>query len=171
MPVDLDKLRRAANCYKVQKWLVHYFVNKVGRENMHKVIDPSILLDMTTQIPPIHTKIEIIPNARDLKLQEDLIVIEWNLFVLGTKRMFIGRTSHQDIMSTLFALKNGNTVNHIHGIEYGVTPKKMIAFITRILRIHEDGYIPWVTPQRSIDQILNFGILSVGHNHGGDIVR
>jgi hypothetical protein len=169
MPVNLDKLRRAANCHKVQKWLVHYFIQKVGRENMHRIVDPSNLMDLTIHIPPLHTRIEIVPNARDLRLQDDHISLEWNLFVLGTKRMFLGRTAHQDIMATLHCVRNVDQVNRVHGIEYGVNPKQIIAFIIRVLGKHEEGYVPWIAPQRSIDQILNFGTLGVGYNHGGGL--
>ena len=175
MPVNLDNLRRAANCHKVQKHLVHYFLGKVGKESMGRIVDPSQLADITVQIPQLHTKLEIVPNAKDLKLQDDHLTLEWNLFVLGTKRMFLGRTSHQDIMATLHTVKMGEPVNRVHGIEYGVNPKQIIAFITRVLGQHEDGYVPWVTPERSIDQVLNFGMLGAGYSHtagmAGDIYR
>jgi hypothetical protein len=167
MPVNQDTLRRAANCHKVQKFLVHYFVHKVGKHNMDKVVDPSILLDLTIQIPPLHTKVEIVPNAKDMKLQDDFLTLEWNMFVLGTKRMFLGRTAHQDIMNTLHSVRQGQAVNRVHGIEYGVKPKQIIAFIVRVLGKHEEGYVPWVSPERSIDQVLNFGMLSTGYHHGG----
>lgn len=165
MPVDLDKVRRVANCQKVQKWLIHYFLHKVGKNNMDRVVDPSELLDLTMQIPPLHTKLEIVPNAKDLRLQDDQITLEWNLFVLGTKRMYLGRTAHQDIMNTIHTLKSGQPVHRMHGIEYGVKPKQIIAFITRVLGNHEDGYVPWISPERSIDQVLNFGMLNAGYYH------
>ena len=132
---------------------------------MDRVVDPSALLDLTLQIPPLHTKMEIVPNAKDLRLQDDQITLEWNLFVLGTKRMYLGRTAHQDIMNTLHTLKSGQPVHRIHGIEYGVKPKQIIAFVTRVLGSHEDGYVPWIAPERSIDQVLNFGMLNAGYYH------
>lgn len=168
MPVDRDSLRRAANCYKVQKHLVHYFLHKVGKEKMGQVVDPSTLMDLTISIPALHTKIEIVPSVKDMRLQEDFITLEWNLFVLGNKRMYLGCTSHQDIMNTVNAARRGDELSRLHGIEYGVKPKQIIAFIIRVLGQHTDGYVPWVSQHRSIDQILSPGMLGMGyHHHGG----
>jgi len=165
MPINVDNVRRAANLEKVRRCLIKYFISKVGKDGMNRVIDPNCLLDLTTQISPLYTKIEIVPHAEDMKLLEDQITIGWNLFVLGNQQMYLGRNVHSEIMNTINNLKHGMPAANTRKVEFGVTPKKIIAFILRVLDKHRDGYVPWIEPQRTIGQVLNMGMLGVGYNH------
>jgi len=113
----------------------------------------------------LSTKIEIVPNAKDMKLMEDQITIEWNLFVLGNQQQYLGRSTHQNIMQTVHRLKNGVASANQHNIEYGTTPRRIVAFILRVLEKSEDGYVPWIVPNRSLNSVLNFGLLDVGYSH------
>ena len=165
MPLNIDNVRRAANLEKVRRHLIRYFVCKVGKEGMNRIIDPCCILDLTVQISPLSTKIEVMPHAEDMKLLEDQITIGWNLFVLGNQQMYLGRNFHSSIMNTINDLKHGMPTVNTRSTEFGATPKKIIAFILRVLEKHRDGYVPWVEPQRSIGSVLNMGLLGIGSNY------
>lgn len=165
MPIDIDILRRVANLEKIRRVLISYFIKKVGKENMNRVVDPCILRDLTILIPPLYTKIEIVPHAEDMKLLEDQITIGWNLFVLGSQQMYLGRNFYSGIMHTVNQLKNGSYMPSTRPTEYGVTPKNIISFILRVLEKHLDGYVPWIEPKNTVGSMLNLGLLGMGYQH------
>lgn len=165
MPVQIDNLKRAANIYKVKKYLLDYFIRKVGKENFNKIIDPSTVMDIVDEIPQLASRIEIVPNAVDMKLQEDMISIEWNIFVFGNKRMYLGKTNHLNIANTIYDLKRGNKCANINGVEYGVSPKRIVQFVIRILEKSKDGYTPWVDNRNLANNLLKTNSPSFGYNH------
>lgn len=167
MPICIDDLKRAANIYKTKKFLLDYFIRKFGKDNINRVIDPSMIIDLTVQIPQLSSRIEIIPNAVDMRLQQDSISIEWNLFVFGNKRMYLGKTNHLNIANTVYTIKNGNHCPNINGVEYGVTPKRIIQFIVRVLEKSKDGYTPWVDTTNSVNNLLKNPRIGFGYNHLG----
>lgn len=164
MPIDIDMLRRRANLEKVSRFLINYFIKKFGKEHIDRVIDPGQILDLIQQIPPLSTKVETVPHAEDMKYAENQITIGWNLFVMGTYQMYLGRNYYQDISVTVSNLRNGQYVTPLRPTEFGVTPRKIIVFIKRVLRKCEDGYVPWVNPT-GIGQYINYNALNMGYHH------
>lgn len=165
MPVQIDNLKRAANVYKVKKFLIDYFIRKFGKENFNRIIDPSLLMDLIDEIPQLASRIEIVPNAVDMKLQEDMIAIEWNLFAFGNKRMYLGKTNHINIANTIYALKRGHKCPNINGVEYGVSPKRIVQFVVRIFEKSKDGYTPWVDNRDTVNNLLKTSHPNFGYNH------
>jgi hypothetical protein len=165
MPVQIDQLKRAANIYKVRRYLCDYFVKKVGKENINKIIMPGEIVDITEEIPQLASRVEVVASAVDLKLQEDVISIEWNMFVFGNKRIYLGKTTHIGIADTIRAIKSRSVKGGIGGVEYGTTPKRIVQFIIRVLNSSKEGYTPWVDNRNKAENILKTTQASFGYNH------
>jgi hypothetical protein len=165
MPICIDDLKRAANIYKTRKFLLDYFIRKFGKENINRVMNPSEIMDLTNQIPQLASRVEVVPNAIDMRLQQDSISIEWNLFVFGNKRMYLGKTNHLNIANTIYSIKSGNQCQSLNGVEYGVTPKRVIQFIIRVFEKSKDGYTPWIDTRDSVNNLLKNPRMGFGYNH------
>ena len=105
------------------------------------------------------------PHAEEMKMLEGQIVIGWNLFVLGSYQMYLGRNYHTDIMRTVNDIKCGNYTQPNRPTEYGVTPIKIIRFIIRVLGKHLDGYTQWIEPHHNVSSMLGSSILGIGNNY------
>jgi hypothetical protein len=94
-------------------------------------------------LPMLSSKIEVVPYAADLDPSLGKAVLGWNLFVLGTHRMFLGETYHNNLNDLARQIRSG-IITSSGG--YGTarqqtTPRKIIIFITRVLSNHEKGYV------------------------------
>ena len=61
------------------------------------LVYPPSIRDIQTQVPTIGNKVEVKPYIDDIDPTTNYVKLGWNLFVLGTNRMFLGYTIHDSI--------------------------------------------------------------------------
>jgi hypothetical protein len=149
MPVmtnlDIERIRHAANTDVIRLLLTKYFVKK-GFLNedggLDRRVNPVMMQDLPLSVPVLAGKLEIEPHAVEIDPTTGCGVIGWNLFVLGTHRMYLGETYHHNLPELARQIKAGTIRPDIHGSSRREsTPKHVITFITRTLGQSEGGYV------------------------------
>lgn len=94
-------------------------------------------------IPSLANKLEIVPHAENIDTSIGKAVLGWNLFVLGNQRMYLGDTHHNDLKGLARQIKTGIILpeSAFATARRQTTPRRVIAFITRVLGDHQAGYI------------------------------
>lgn len=141
---DIDRLKNVANTEVVRRLLIKYFFAKGFAESFDKHMYPSMIQDLPAVIPLLSNKIEIVPHAVDVDPATGKAVLGWNLFVLGTHRMYLGETHHYDLANLAKQIQTQGMV-----IPEGskgtsrreTTPRRIVTFITRVLGQSEAGFI------------------------------
>lgn len=144
-----EKLKNAVNSNIIRKLLINYFISK-GFETpacFHKLVCPCVLQDLTIVIPVLADKIELIPSVAMLNPNTGKAELEWNLFVLGWHRMFLGNTFHNDLRDLASQIRNGYISPSDESGRRQTTPRKIIHFIMRSLHNKEAGYIDLKPPK------------------------
>lgn len=144
-----DKIRYKANAEVVRRLLIKYFMDKGFNESFDRQIYPSFVQDLPVVIPVLASKVEVIPHMQTLDNIQGKAVLGWNIFVLGTQRMYLGETYHNDLPTLARQIKSNNIL-----IPEGVhpnatrltTPRRIIHFITRALEDHTNGYVDLSAP-------------------------
>jgi len=153
----IDKIKHLTNTEIVRRLLIKYFIDKGFDDSFDKQMYPAIIQDLPYVIPIIANKIEIVPHAKEIDASLGRAVLGWNLFVLGSSRMYLGDTYHNSLRDLARQIKMG-AIRVPEGIgtyataRRQTTPKKVIVFITRVLGDHEAGYVdlnPTTMPYRS----------------------
>jgi len=139
-----DRIKHAANTDAVRKALIQYFMTKGFDRSFDRMMYPSILQDLPVFVPMLEQKIEIVPHAMAVDPAGGKATMGWNLFVLGTHRMYLGESYHDNIID--LARQIGNGIIEVPERGFGAakrqtTPRRIVAFITRVLGEHKDGYI------------------------------
>jgi hypothetical protein len=140
----IDKLKHALNTDVVRRMLVRYFRDKDFNESFDRLVYPAILQDLPMALPVLTSKVEVEPHAREVDPNTGKAVLGWNLYVLGTHRMYLGETYHRDLAELARQIQAGLIM-----IPEGAgtsarrqsTPRQIINFITRVLSRHEFGYV------------------------------
>jgi hypothetical protein len=122
----------ALNRELLRRMLTKYFFDKGFKENINKRIYPPTIQDIVFKIPQISGKVEIVPYVEDIDPYSNIVTLGWNLFVLGTKRMYLGESTHTSLAEIRNNIAGPIWSEGINSIEY-VTPKKIISFIVEIL--------------------------------------
>ena len=130
-----DKLRNQLNKEYVRRLLIRYFIDEKGLDRTFEVsINPAIVQDLPAKIPQLAPKVEVVPYPDEIDIATGKIMIGWNLFVLGTNRMFLGTSTHKSIQD----LMNPEPNCECHKI---TTPKEIVDFITDTLSGTEEGMV------------------------------
>jgi len=132
----LTRIKSLLNAEYTMRLLVRYFVEKGFRESFDVHICPSLLQDIGDRIPQLADRVEIEPSVEKVNQQEGTVQLYWNLFVLGTRRMFLGYTTHRS-MSELMQPMGAQTQ-----VQSGVTPRQIIRFIVRTLSDYDEVVQP-----------------------------
>jgi|TARA_R110000765_G_scaffold105820_3_gene196088 hypothetical protein len=140
----VDKIKHASNTEVVRKLLIHYFIQKGFVESFDRMLYPSLLQDLPMMVPQLENKIEVKPHVVELDPSVGKAVLGWNLFVLGSHRIYLGESHHDDLIDLSKQISNGIIESPQSG--YGSarrqsTPKKVVMFITRVLSDHLSGYV------------------------------
>lgn len=157
-----DKFRHALNTDVATRLLVRYFLATKGFQSLDQFIYPALIMDMPVAIPELSDKIEIIPYAKNIDLVMDRAILGWNLFILGNRRMYLGDTYHNELRRLVTDLRSGTIVptDDKRAVRMS-TPRTLIAFVTRVLETHEQGYIDLakrtIPPQQFGNQMGNTG--------------
>ena len=113
-------------------------------ESLEDAVDPIAVSAAIGVIPQLIDKVEISPTVHYFDPRTNKCVIRWNLFVLGTNRMFLGETSHNNIGDAVADIRSGTSVDNDNNIKnMSVSPLKIAKFVSTVLLKHEDGYIQW----------------------------
>ena len=177
----VDKIRHALNTDVVRRMLIRYFVDKGFTETFDRVMYPGLVQDLVIACPILTSKVEVIPHCIEIDTVGQRAVLGWNMFVLGTQRMYLGETHHRDladlarqIQSGMIAPTQGGMMMPIEGIPHGVarrqvTPRHVIIFLTRVLGRHESGYVDLTPPKQSsmTSMAYGFGATRSGMMSGG----
>jgi hypothetical protein len=86
----------------------------------------------------MYNKLEVIPYSERVDPVTGLVTLGWNLFVLGTNRMFLGTTTHASISDLRMAMEGA--INRNLSSEMATTPAKMIHFVLSVLDDSRAGY-------------------------------
>jgi hypothetical protein len=154
-PETTKKIKHALNTDVIRRLLIFYFTEKGYGNSFDRFIYPPHLIDLPTLISPLHNKIEITPSIEEIDPIDGKATIRWNMFILGSHRMDLGTTSHNDLALLAKQIKSGFTMGpeDIATSISRVTPKRTIAFICRVLSNSESGYTDLRPPTKSIQNI------------------
>jgi hypothetical protein len=147
---DVDRIKHAVNVDAVRRMLIKYFVTKGHTNDFNRLLYPADLMDMPMAIPQLMNKLEIVPHALDLDQTTGRATLGWNLFMLGTSRMYLGETIHDNLTDLARQIRGGM----INGgsrrtAKRQTTPKRIVNFILRVLSSSEAGYVDLVPAARS----------------------
>ena len=96
--------------------------------NFDDPIYPPDVLDLEAAIPDILNKIEVSMFVEEADPTMGFVKVGWNLFVLGTQRMFLGYTFHTDLNQ----IKPGAGRSNLP-TELIATPRGVVKFIVDTL--------------------------------------
>lgn len=142
----INKIKHLANTDVVRRLLIKYFIDKGFVESFDRQMYPALIQDLPASIPSLSNKVEIVPNAKEIDTTLGKGILSWNLFALGTHRMYLGETYHNNLNDLCRQIKSGiiripDGIGTFATARKQTTPRKIIHFITRVLSSHEDGYI------------------------------
>lgn len=145
----IETLKHLSNTEVIRRMLIRYFMEKGFTESFDRHVYPALLQDVSMVIPQLMTKVEVVPFAEEVDTYQGKAVLGWNLFVLGTHRMYLGQTYHNDLRGLARQLQTGMLMipeGTITNARRQTTPRRIISFITRVLSSHQAGYVDLTTP-------------------------
>jgi hypothetical protein len=133
-----QRLYSTLNKEYCKRLLIRYFVSKGFQESFDKKIYPPKIQDLTSAIPQLAGKIEIEPYVEDIDPNNGIYHLGWNLFVLGTKRLFLGYSTHTNLSEVKSPIagptEGGEKI-------LNATPRRVINFVTALLANSKNGDI------------------------------
>jgi hypothetical protein len=149
---DIDKIKHITNVETVRRKLIRYFINKGFVDSFDRLVYPPMLQDLPLD-PEVclFNKVEVVPYAAEIDTSLGRAILGWNLFVLGSNRMFLGETFHNNLNDLARQIKSGvitRSANGRAGARRQTTVYKIIMFITKVLTEHEAGYVVLDPPSR-----------------------
>jgi hypothetical protein len=140
----IETIKHVSNTEVVRRLLIKYFVDKGFTESFDRHVYPAILQDLIMNIPQLSTKVEVVPFAEEVDSYQGKAVLGWNLFVLGTQRMYLGQTYHNDLRGLARQIQTGFIMipeGAISNARRQSTPRRIVTFVTRVLESHNAGYV------------------------------
>lgn len=153
----IDRVKHISNTEVVRRLLIKYFMDKgfVAEGAFNRQMYPCLVQDLPLVIPVLSNKIEIVPHAKEIDTSLNRAVMGWNLFVLGNQRMYLGETYHNSLHDLARQIRSGMIRVPEQGFATArqqTTPRRIIAFITRVLGDHEQGYVDLSPTTRVVRQ-------------------
>lgn len=140
----IDKFKHVLNTEVVRRLLIKYMVDKGFQESFDRQMYPALMQDLPMAVPALSNKIEIVPHAEEIDTSMGRAILGWNLFVLGNQRMYLGETYHNSLHDLARQIRSGLVrvpETGFHTARRQTTPRRVIAFITRVLSNHDGGYV------------------------------
>jgi hypothetical protein len=78
--------------------LIKYFIDKGNDDNFLVSVNPTELFDLTSRLPFLRNMVEVKFYIEDYDLQNNVIKVGWNVFVLGNHRIFLGYSIHNNLL-------------------------------------------------------------------------
>lgn len=151
--LDRDRIKHAANTNAVRRMLIQYFVERGFSESFDRAVNPLQIQDMPFTVTGLDTKIEIEPHAVEIDPTTSLATLGWNLFVLGNRRLYLGETTHENLLDLARQIKAGQiNFENILSTRRCTTPRRIIVFLERVLSDADGGYVDLTPRQRAITQ-------------------
>lgn len=147
--IVIDKIRKQLNNELVRRLLIKYFYGKGFSESFDLKVYPPSMQDIIEIVPELNGKVEVVPTAEEIDPISGYARLGWNLFVLGNKRMFLGYTEHSNLSDLVRATGQGPVISEKRISSKETTPRKIIAFICRILENSENGVIRYAEEKPS----------------------
>ena len=124
----IERIRQSLGRELVMRSLVKFFVENGFRESFDVHIYPPLLQSIPKQVPILAEKIEVEPYVDSINQRHGTVQLGWNLFVLGTKRMFLGKTIHRNLTEL-----NQTTMPAGSIMDLKATPRSIIKFVLSVL--------------------------------------
>lgn len=140
----VDTIKHVANTEVIRRLLIKYFLAKGFTESFDRHLYPASVQDLPYVIPVLGNKVEVVPYAEEIDPAVGKARIGWNMFVLGNNRMYLGETYHNNLMDLARQIKTGlisPPMIRPGSARRQTTPRRVIAFVTRVLGDHQAGYI------------------------------
>lgn len=149
---DINRIKHVANVETVRRKLIRYFINKGFVDSFERHVYPPLLQDLPLD-PEVclFNKVEVVPYAAEIDTSLGRAILGWNLFVLGSHRLFLGETFHNNLNDLARQIKSGvitKSANGRAGARLQTSVYKIIMFITRVLSEHDAGYVMLDPPSR-----------------------
>lgn len=156
----IHRIKHKLSTRDVQRHLVKYFVEHGFIDSFDRLMYPAQVIDITKSIPQLSNKIDVEPHAVDIDPMTNMATLGWNLFVLGSHRMFLGETKHVNLKQLASDLKQGKVSTEGVAVKQ-TTPRKIINFVTHVLDRSENGYVdPNLIPRQIQQPRLASGMVS-----------
>jgi hypothetical protein len=142
--LTIDKIKHTSNTEVVRRLMIKYFMDKGFVESFDRQMCPCLIQDLPMVIPILANKIEIVPHAEEVDPAMGKAVLGWNLFVLGSKRMYLGETYHSNLQDLARQIQSGLIMIPEEGggsSRRQTTPRRIISFITRVMQDMKSGYV------------------------------
>lgn len=68
-----------------------------GYDNFLVCAYPPILMDLPDKLSFLNGFVEVVNNVDDINIADGTIKVDWNMFILGVKRIHLGTTIHSNI--------------------------------------------------------------------------
>jgi len=133
----VDKIKRVFNDEYLRRNLIKYFVDK-GFDNFNKKIYAPVLQDLPYLVPELVNKVEIVPFVKESNPATGQVNMGWNLFVLGTNRVDLGDSLHNNMNEFHQALNGPPSSGAYNALK---TPKELIDFIMVVLQNSKSGMV------------------------------
>lgn len=159
--MDVARIKHELNTEVVRRLLIKYFIDKGFVKSFDMYISPALLQDLPMMIPILRDKIEIVPNLKELDIINGKATLAWNMFILGSHRMYLGETFHNDLKELAVQISSGQIQADASCAKRLTTPRRFIAFCTKVLGTHDSGYID-LRPTQNAAQPASFGPASMG---------
>jgi hypothetical protein len=128
----------ALNQEHCKRLLLDYFIKKGLQNKLDLKIYPPVLQDLLVIVPQLAEKVEISPFLRELDPSSGEYNLGWNLFVLGTNRMFLGNSTHMDLNEIRTKIVD---LECSYDRSSFVTPNQIIKFVAESLCKSKSGFI------------------------------
>lgn len=148
---DVDRIKQRTNLEVVRRLLIKYFTDKGFSESFDRQLYPSLIQDLPLVIPILATKIEVVPHVEDLDMSLGKATVGWNMFVLGTHRMYLGDTYHNNLQDLARQIKAGQILMPESAQTTATrqtTPRRVIHFITKVFENKRSGFVDLSQPSR-----------------------
>jgi len=154
----INKVRRVLMNHAARTALTESF--ETQKIDLDAPLYPPVVKDLPARVPIIARHIEIKPHVVDLNPESSFVKIGWNLFVLGTERMFLGTSIHESVEQMNAPMTNDMETQNS---ERYVTPRRLIDFIIDILNEHNQdvtlGEVMFNGPQWAASKPPPIGLL------------
>jgi len=131
------KLKRSLQRELYRKLLTDYFTKR-GYESPDSPLYPPTVADLPSTVKELYNKLEVVPYSERVDPVTGLVTLGWNLFVLGTNRMFLGTTTHASMSDLRMAMEGA--INRNLSSEMITTPGKLVDFVLSVLDDSKAGY-------------------------------
>ena len=157
-----ERIHAALSEELVRRLLIKYFKTKGFEESFDKKIYPPALQDFVAQVPQLFGKLEVVPSVEDIDPNTGVVRLNWNLFVLGNHRMWLGQSAHTSLAEVRTAVGGplASTTRMTHA-----TPKRIVEFIVKVLGKSKSGDIS-TTPRTIMSRDISATPFATGDSSG-----